>query len=204
MVRHQRLGRHLALAHLLEQADSRPRRDRRQGRYSLAPQPWYRPSSPFRGGRRRVAWSTSRSPMRAAGAPAQRPMQGARMTRTEAGSASFCKVAKQCFGACQHATHRFANPDRQRRRRCFAFLDDVEMIIEGGNFVDFGLGQPHFVGQRAQMGGRQATVACPGSGAETRSAGPAGAALAQKRPDIGECTIIQARPLGPRSRRRRS
>ena len=83
----------------------------------------------------------------------------------------------------------FADPDRQRRRSRLAFPDDVEMVVEGGDLVDLGLGQPHVVGQRAQMGGRQATVARPGSDAGTRSADRAARPRsAQKRPDLGERT----------------
>ncbi len=60
-------------------------------------------------------------------------------------------AAIRCLGAGEHARQRIADADRQWWRRRLVFLDDIEMIVERGDFIDLGLRQPQPIGQRAQM-----------------------------------------------------
>ena len=47
----------------------------------------------------------------------------------------------------------------ERRRRRLAFLDRIEVGVEGRDLVNLGLGQAHLVGERGQMRGREMAVA---------------------------------------------
>jgi len=61
----------------------------------------------------------------------------------------------QLFRPRQFPRQRIADPDSQRRRRRVILAHNIEMRIEAGEFIDFGLPDPHFLGQRAQMARRQ-------------------------------------------------
>ena len=64
------------------------------------------------------------------------------------------QALQQFAGAGHLARQAVAHPHRERLRRCFAFLDDVEVVIERRDLIDLGLRQPHLLGQGRQMGGR--------------------------------------------------
>ena len=49
------------------------------------------------------------------------------------------------------AGNRFADTYSQCLRCRFAFLDDIEVMVERGYFVGFGLRQLHLAGKRRQM-----------------------------------------------------
>ena len=49
------------------------------------------------------------------------------------------------------AGQRLADPDGDRRRRCFVGVDDVEVVIERGDLVDLGHCELHFLGERHQV-----------------------------------------------------
>ena len=76
-------------------------------------------------------------PTTAAGACSQRPMHGAG------------DLARQAV----------ADANGQRRRRGLAFLDDVEVVIEAGDFVDLGLRQAHLLCQGGEMRRREVAEA---------------------------------------------
>ena len=65
------------------------------------------------------------------------------------------QFGQQVLGARHLAGQAITHPHRQRRRRGLAFLDHVEVVVEGRDLVDLGLRQPHFLRQRRQVGGRQ-------------------------------------------------
>ena len=64
----------------------------------------------------------------------------------------------QSFGACHFARKRVAYADGQGGWRCLAFGNDIEVRIEGGNFIDLGLRQSHFVRERGKVVCREVTV----------------------------------------------
>ena len=49
------------------------------------------------------------------------------------------------------ARQAIADTHRQRRGRCITFLDHIEVVIEGRDFIDLRLRQPHLARQRRQM-----------------------------------------------------
>ena len=51
-----------------------------------------------------------------------------------------------------------ANPYGNFRRLGLPFLHDVEVMVEGCRFVDFGLREFHFLGKRRQMTGAQMSI----------------------------------------------
>ena len=75
------------------------------------------------------------------------PMQGARRTRTASHRGRQRRML-QGLAAGQLAADAVADPHGQRRRRRFVLLDHVEVRVEGRDFIDFGLRQPHFRGER--------------------------------------------------------
>ena len=85
------------------------------------------------------------------------PMQGACTTRTLA--SEFARnVLHQFLGAGHGAGQRIAHAHRNRRRRQFAFLHDIEMRVEGRNLIDLGERHLHFGGERREMSGRKIAV----------------------------------------------
>ena len=56
------------------------------------------------------------------------------------------------------ARKRFTHAHGQRRWCRFAFLDHIEMVVEGRDFVDFGLRQFHRLGQRSHVRRRERAV----------------------------------------------
>ena len=142
-------------------------------------------------------------PTTAAGACSQRPMHGAPITRTSA-VAAFVSAARSASRAGHLARQRFADAHGDRRRRRFAFLHDVEVVIERRDLVDLGLREAHLLRQRGEVRRRQVAVARPGSGAGVRSAGRDGAARRRAaRARRASARGSTARPFGPlRSLRR--
>jgi hypothetical protein len=88
-----------------------------------------------------------------------------------------------------------AHAHGQRGGCGLAFLDDVEVVVEGGNLVDLGLGQLHFLGQRRQVRGRQ--VAEPVLDLVQVLDQQVGLArlFAEQRLDFGQRLRIDAAPL---------
>ena len=100
---------------------------------------------------------------------------------------------------------RIADPDGQRRRWRLAFPDDVEMVVEGGDLVDLGLGQAHVFGERAQMRRRQAAMCVLDQMQELDQQVAAARACARAAPaPRRSAPSSSGRPFGPRSRFRRS
>ena len=64
----------------------------------------------------------------------------------------------QLAGAGELAGERIAHAHGERRGRRFAFLDDVKMVVESGDFVDFGLREPHLPRERRDVGGGEVAV----------------------------------------------
>ena len=93
-----------------------------------------------------------------AGACSQRPMQGAAITRTSVPS-SAGRRASRSPRAGHLAGQAVADAHGQRGRRRFAFLHDVEVVIEARDLVDLGLRQAHLLRQRRQVRGRQVAEA---------------------------------------------
>jgi len=56
------------------------------------------------------------------------------------------------------ARQRIAHPHGERRRRRFALLHDIEMVVEGRHFVDLGERKPHFRRERREVRRRQMAV----------------------------------------------
>ena len=65
------------------------------------------------------------------------------------------KRLEKLFATSHHAGQRGADPYRTGRRGCFALANKVEMIVEAGDFPDFGHGKAHPVGKRREMTRRQ-------------------------------------------------
>ena len=65
------------------------------------------------------------------------------------------KRLEKLFAAGHHAGQRGADPYRTGRRGCFALANKVEMVVEAGDFPDFGHGKAHPVGKRRKMTRRQ-------------------------------------------------
>ena len=86
------------------------------------------------------------------------------------------QARQQVLRAGHLARQAVADAHRQRRRRGLAFLDDVEVVIEGRDLVHLGLREPHLL-RPARRGARlTGGRSGPGSCAGARSAGRAGAA----------------------------
>ncbi len=66
---------------------------------------------------------------------------------------------EQALRARQIAGKAVADSNGQGRRRRFILVHDVEMRIEGGDFVDFGLRHTEFGGQRRNVARRKMAVA---------------------------------------------
>src|SRR5450830_663368 len=102
-----------------------------------------------------VALGTGFWPTTAAGACSQRPMQGAAMTRTSwpriDGSFASRSLAPALSQEGPSQT-RTVNP----AGGVAAFLDDVEVVVEGSDFVHFRLRQLHLGGQGRQVARGQA------------------------------------------------
>src|SRR6202049_410059 len=64
----------------------------------------------------------------------------------------------QGIGAGHLAGKRLADPHRQRRRRRLALLHHVEMVIEGGDFVNLGARELELLGQREDMRRRNMSI----------------------------------------------
>ncbi len=102
----------------------------------------------------------------------------------------------QRLGPGQFAGQAVADPDRERGRRCLALAGHVEMGIEGRDLVDLGLGQPHLVGQRRDMGRREMAVGVLDQVQEFDQQIAAARPVAQKRADLGLCRVIHLPALG--------
>ena len=107
------------------------------------------------------------------------------------------ELADQLLGPGKHAGNRIADPDGQRRRRRLAFLDDVEMVVERRHLVDLGLRQPHLLGKRAQVGGRQMAVAVLDQVKMFDQQVAPARALAQQRANVFERGIVQPPAFRP-------
>ena len=90
----------------------------------------------------------------------------------------------------QFTRQRVADPDRDGRRRGLAFLDHVEMGIEGRDLVDLGLGQPHLLGQCRHVRRRKMSVGVLDQVQKLdQKVAPAGP-VAQQSPDIRKRLIL--------------
>ena len=77
------------------------------------------------------------------------------------------RVAQRlCAG--HRARQRLAHAHGDGRRRGFAFLHDIEVVIERGDLVHLGHRETHLLRQRGQVRGRQEAEARPGCGADAR------------------------------------
>ncbi len=130
-------------------------------------------------------------------------MQGARTTRTSRPSLRR-QVAQQVLGARHRAGERVAHAHRDGRRRRLAFLHDVEMRVEGRDLVDLGQRELHLLRRARRDARRRDGRSGPGSGADARSAGRAGAARSPSsaRTSSSACGSTW-RPLGVRAGLRR-
>ena len=97
----------------------------------------------------------------------------------------------QLLRARHFAGKTIADPDCQRGRGRLPFLNHVEMGVEGGDLVNLGLRQTHFLGQRAQMGGGQMAVGVLNDVQmlDQKIAPPRG--VAQKRPDLRQRGVVK-------------
>ena len=59
----------------------------------------------------------------------------------------------------QLAGDRVADAHGQGRRHPLAFLDDIEVVVEGRDLVDLGGGELHLLGERDDVCGRDAVIA---------------------------------------------
>ena len=138
-------------------ADSPRRGDKHRALYRRGTRTFVSPARAIARTPSTVAPSTSRSPTRAAGAPAQRPMQGACRTRMALGSAAAWSASDQPLSSGESAADRVAHSDRERRGRRLAFLHDVEVIVKRGDLVNLGLRQPASPRRARAAGGAQKT-----------------------------------------------
>ena len=68
------------------------------------------------------------------------------------------QIGQQLFATGHGAGQRIADPHGDFRRRQLAFLHDVEMSVEGRDFIDLGERHLHFEGERGQMRGGEMPV----------------------------------------------
>ena len=94
-----------------------------------------------------------------AGALLHAPMQGAGSTRTARRIQRRAQLGQESLGPGHGAAQAVADPDGQRRGRVLALLHDVEVVIEGRDLVDLGLGETQFVRQDGDMLGRDVAPA---------------------------------------------
>ena len=102
--------------------------------------------------RARAARARSRRPARDVAPAHARRAHDPDIDRRAGSSRSASKLHR----AGEFAAEAVADPHSQRRRRCLAVHDDVEMGIERGDLVDLDEGEPHLLGQRRQMARVQA------------------------------------------------
>ena len=122
-----------------------------------------------------VALITCTWPTAQTGARSQAPMQGARTTRTSGPSVCRQDRCSRRSAPRHRAGQRIADPHGDRRRRRLALLHHVEMRVEGRDLVDLGHA-PASSRRRARRDARRRDGrTCPGSDADARSAGRAGA-----------------------------
>ena len=105
-----------------------------------------------------VACGTGFWPTTATGAVSQRPTHGACSTRTPSPSSAGSVFSSSCDPASSQAIESQTRTVIAGRRR-LALLDDVEVVIEGGHFVDLGHRHLQLGRERDQMRGGQAAVA---------------------------------------------
>ena len=68
-----------------------------------------------------------------------------------------CQLIEELIAPREVAGDRLTDAHRDRRRRCLVFLNNVEVVIKGGDFVDLGGSEAHLVGKGREMrGGKMA------------------------------------------------
>ncbi len=102
----------------------------------------------------------------------------------------------QLLRACKFAGQRIAYPDGQGGRRGLAFADHVEVGVEGGDFIDFGLRQTHLFGQGHDVAGRQLTVFVLDQVKEFDEQVAPTRAVAQKRANLVQRGVVGLPSLG--------
>ena len=129
-------------------------------------------------------------------------MHGARTTRTSARVELIAQRRQQVLRAHHLAGQAVADPDGERRRRRLALLDHVEVRIEGRDLVHRRLRQPHLLGERGEMRGREMAVAVLDQVQMLdQQIAPARPVAEQRAPSISARSSIW-RPLGWRPSRR--
>ncbi len=123
-------------------------------------------------------------------------MQGARSTRTSPGSSPSSSAARSASAPASSQASEFADPDGQRGRRRLALLHHVEMRIEGRDLVDFGHGEPHLLGQRAQMGRGQMAEPVLNEVQMLDQQIPAARRISQQLAHLGPGLLVQLAALG--------
>ena len=86
--------------------------------------------------------------------------------------------------------------DGQRGRRCLTFAHHIEMGIETGNLINFGLRQAHFLGQGADVGGAEVAVGILNEMQKLDQEIAVARPVPQKRQDVAMCLIVELTPLG--------
>ena len=87
-------------------------------------------------------------------APDAGRMQHANVVAEDAG-----QFLQQVCRSRKRARKGIADPHRQRGGRPFAFLEDIEVVVESRDLVDFGLRKTHFARERGEVPRRQPAVA---------------------------------------------
>src|SRR4029077_6912564 len=77
---------------------------------------------------------------------------------TNAGAARALEVFEQLLSPEHRAGQRVADADGQRRDIRLAFLNDIEMRVEGRGLEDFSEGELHLVGKGCEMRARDMVI----------------------------------------------
>ena len=118
----------------------------------------------------------------------------ARRTRTAVGSMVARSSASSPLRAGQRAAQAVADADGDRRRGRLALLHHVEVVVEGGDLVDLGLGEAQLLGQGRDVLGRDVAAAVLDQVQELDQQVAPARPVAQQRPDLVE--RLGLRPAG--------
>ena len=188
-----------------DRAGSRRRRDRRRSSMGSGRSGARSPAATTARTAWAVAGSTRRRPTMAAGAWLQAPMQGARQ-RPGPPSGPWWRAARPGGRRApdMRAAQAVADADGDRRRRRLALLHHVEVVVEGGDLVDLGLGEAQLLGQgRDVLGGDVAPAVLDQVQELDQQVAPA-RPVAQQRPDRVERLGLRPAGRAPVVRPRRS